>query len=172
MLRQGDALSTLLFNAALEGAIRRARILPSSTLAINSAQILGFADDLDLLGRTLTAVEEMLTSLIREAARLGLKVNVNKTKYMVTNRATNQQQTRTFNIGGQEFEQVDEFQYLGALVRADAEKTAETKRHVKSANRCFYGLQKQLRSNLLTRETKFNIYKTLIRPILLYGSET
>ena len=64
------------------------------------------------MGRKLTAVEEMFTSLIREAARLGLKINVDKTKYMVTNRATNQQQTRTVNIGGQEFEKVDEFQYL------------------------------------------------------------
>ena len=36
-LRQSEALSTLLFNAALEGVIRRARILSSSTLAIDSA---------------------------------------------------------------------------------------------------------------------------------------
>ena len=58
---------------------------------------------------------------------------------MVTNRATNQQQTRTVNIGGQEFEQVEEFQYLGALVQAAADTTDEIKRRVMSANRCFYG---------------------------------
>jgi len=91
---------------------------------------------------------------------------------MATNKATSQQQSTTVNIGGQDFEEVDEFQYLGVLIRADGDTTVEIKKRVMAANRCFYGLQKQLRSKLLTKETKFNIYKTLIRPVLLYGSET
>ena len=74
--------------------------------------------------------------------------------------------------GGQDFEEVDEFQYLGVLIRADGDTTVEIKKRVMAANRCFYGLKRQLRSKLLTKETKFNIYKTLIRPVLLYGSET
>ena len=41
-----------------------------------------------------------------------------------------------------------------------------------AANRCFYALQKQLRSKLLRRNTKILLYKTLIKPVLTYASET
>ena len=156
-LRQGDALSTLLLNVALEGAIRRARIGTSNTLASNLSQILSFADDLDLVGRTQIEVEEVFTSLVTEAATLGLKINIEKTKYMSSNRATNQQQNEFVNVGGYEFEKVDEFQCLGVSIRADGEMQGEIKRRIMIANRCFYGLQRQLRSNLLSKETKFNI---------------
>ena len=40
------------------------------------------------------------------------------------------------------------------------------------ANKCYYGLQKQLKSKQLKRKIKLTIYKTIIRPVLLYGSET
>ena len=147
-------------------------IRTSSTLATNLSQILDFADDLDLVGRTQTAVQELYTSLTSEAGKLGLRINVDKTKYMATNKTTSQQQSTTVNIGGPDFEEVDEFQYLGVLIRADGDTLVEIKKRVLAANRCFYGLQRQLRSKLLTKETKFNIYKTLIRSVLLYGSET
>jgi hypothetical protein len=42
---------------------------------------------------------------------------------------------------------------------------------VSSANRCFFGLRKHLQFSHLSRQTKFTIHKTLIRPVLLYGSE-
>ena len=48
----------------------------------------------------------------------------------------------------------------------------EIKRRIMIAKRCFYGLQRPLRSNMLSKKTKFNIYKTLIRPVFLYGSES
>ena len=59
-----------------------------------------------------TEVEEVFTSLVTEAATLGLKINIEKIKYMSSNRATNQQQNEFVNAGGYEFEKVDEFQYL------------------------------------------------------------
>jgi hypothetical protein len=43
---------------------------------------------------------------------------------------------------------------------------------VQTANMCFFGLLKHLQSSHLSHQTKFTIHKTLIRPILLYGSET
>jgi hypothetical protein len=48
----------------------------------------------------------------------------------------------------------------------------EIQRRIQTANRCFFGLRKHLQSSHLSRQTKFNIHKTLIRPVLLYGSET
>jgi hypothetical protein len=46
----------------------------------------------------------------------------------------------------------------------------EVQRRIQTANSCFFGLRKQ--SSHLSRQTKFTIHKTLIRPVLLYGSET
>jgi hypothetical protein len=40
------------------------------------------------------------------------------------------------------------------------------------ANKSYYGLQKQLQSHFLSRETKCKLYKPLIRPVLTYGSES
>jgi hypothetical protein len=45
-------------------------------------------------------------------------------------------------------------------------------RKIQTANRCFFGLRKHLQSSRLSRQTKFTIHKTLIRPVLLYGSES
>lgn len=55
------------------------------------------------------------------------------------------------------FEERDEFQYLAVLMQAEADITSEIKSHAMFANSCLYGLQKQLRSKLLIKETKFNI---------------
>jgi hypothetical protein len=48
----------------------------------------------------------------------------------------------------------------------------EIQRRIQTANRCFFGLRKHLQSSHLSHWTKFFIHKTLIRPVLLYGSET
>jgi hypothetical protein len=64
------------------------------------------------------------------------------------------------------------FVYLGALVTPNNDMCLETKRIIQTANRCIVGLQKHLRSSHLARQTKFEIYKNLIRPVLMYGSET
>lgn len=40
-----------------------------------------------------------------------------------------------------------------------------------AGNRCFHGLRRHLRSNILTTKTNVAIYKTLINPVILYGSE-
>lgn len=46
------------------------------------------------------------------------------------------------------------------------------RRRVVSVNRCYFGLRKQIGGRLLSRETKLHLYKTIIRPVLMYGSET
>ena len=66
-------------------------------------------------------------------------------------------------IAGQRFAVVDTFVYLGALVRADGNISESIKARITSANRCFYGLVRHLRSKLLTKETKskYNKYTTI-----------
>ena len=152
----------------LECVIRRANIRTSKTLATSSVQIVAFADDVDIVGRTEAAVKEMYLVLKGEAEKVGLTVNEQKTKYM----STKGDDRCYFIVGDQRFEIVKEFVYLGALVRGDADNSMEIKRRILMANRCFYGLKKHLRSKQLTKKTKCAFYKTIIRPVLTYGSES
>jgi hypothetical protein len=48
----------------------------------------------------------------------------------------------------------------------------EIQRRIQTANRCFFGLRKHLQLSHVSRQTKFTIHKTLIHPVLLYGSDT
>ena len=172
-LKQGDALSCLLFNLALEIAMRRAGISTSRTLANGLVQVLGFADDLDIAGRSHSEVADTFTKLREEAARMGMIINESKTKYMKTAaRMVPEQNDNSVNIAGSEFEVVDEFVYLGVLMRPDGDSTPEIQRRIMAASRCYYGLLRHLRSKLLTKQTKCQIYRTLIRPVLTYGCES
>jgi sorting nexin-29 len=62
-VRQGGALACLLFNIALEKVIRDAAVNIRGTLFYKSVQILAYADDTDIIGRTQAAVTEAFTSL-------------------------------------------------------------------------------------------------------------
>jgi hypothetical protein len=75
-------------------------------------------------------------------------------------------------IGDKHFEVVKKFVYLGSLMTPTNDVRLEIQRRVQTANRCFFGLRKHLQSSHLSRQTKFTIHKTLIHPVLLYGSET
>ena len=122
-LNQGDGLSNLLFNIALEGAIRRAGVQRSGTIITKSHILLGVAGDIDIIGINRRAVEEVFGPLRREAARIGLIINSAKTKYMVAGR----ERGSPTDIGaevvldGATFEVVNEFIYPGTLVTCDNE---------------------------------------------------
>lgn len=150
-LKQGDALSNLLFNIALEGAVRRANVQRNGTIITKSHMLLGFADDIDIIGIDRRAVEEAFRPLKREAARLGLIINSAKTKYMVAGRERGSPSGvgAEVELDGERFEVVEEFIYLGTLVTCDNDMSCEVKRRVAAANRAFYGLRSQLKSRSL-----------------------
>jgi hypothetical protein len=68
-------------------------------------------------------------------------------------------------IGDKHFEVVKEFVYLiGSLMTPTIDVSLEKQRRIQTANRSFFGLRKHLQSSHLSRQTKFAIHKTLIRP--------
>ena len=85
-LKQGDALSPLLFNFALEWAIRRKQVNRDGLKLNGTHQLLAYADDVNILGGSILAVKENAESLVVAAKENGLEVNADKTKYMVTSR--------------------------------------------------------------------------------------
>lgn len=172
--RQGDALSCSFFNILLEMIMKSARIKTNENIYNKSYQILAYADDIDIIGRAKSDVEQQFLAIDEKAKSVGLQVNGEKTKYMLSSlRASSQERVGPkVNIGNYDFEVVSNFIYLGTEVTSDNNITSEVKRRIMLANRCLYGLSKLMRSKLLSRKTKVRLYHQLIMPVLLYGSES
>jgi hypothetical protein len=163
-LRQGDVSSTLLFNVVLEVIVRRANLQTTGTIYNKETQLLAYADDIYIVGRSQSAVRNAYLAFEIEAAKGKLKINEQKTKYMIVarNDRTIRDVGQSVAIGDKHFEVVKEFVYLGFLMTPTNGVSLEIQRRIKK-NRCFFGLCKHLQSSHLSRQTKFTIHKTLIR---------
>ena len=85
-VKQGDGLSCDLFNLCLEYVIRRAEIETTGTIFNKTLQPLGYADDIDLVSRNLPDLVVALQRLVTSAEGVGLFLNEEKTKYMISSR--------------------------------------------------------------------------------------
>ena len=82
-LKQGDALSPLFFNFALEYAIRRVQLIEDGLKLNGTHQILVYADDVNILGGSVYTIEENTVASVVVSKQIGLEINAVKTKYMV-----------------------------------------------------------------------------------------
>ena len=74
-LRQGDGLAALFFNIVLEKVIRESNVETSGNIFRKLSQLLGYADDLDLIGRNVDTVKENYTRLEEKGKEFGRKVS-------------------------------------------------------------------------------------------------
>jgi hypothetical protein len=170
-LRQGDPLATLLFNLVLEAAVRTMDMDTNSTIFTKSSQLLGYADDLDIMGRNMEVVKEKFLALDRKGSDLGLKVNDAKTEYMIVT-PSNRQYGPSITIETHTFKMVNQFVYLGSQLNTDNNITDEIKRRITLGNRSYFSLLKLFRSKSVSWNSKCALYKSVIRPIVTYGSES
>ncbi|GFV49696.1 reverse transcriptase domain-containing protein [Trichonephila clavipes] len=154
-LRQGDSLACLLFNLVLEICIRDSGLDRNGTVWNRSLQLLAYADDIDIIGRSEKAVKEAFQALEISATNMGLTINEDKTKFMET--LPSSVNNNPFCVNGHSFERVSEFKYLGTIINDQNKLEAEINNRIKSANKCFFGLKKQLRSKFISGKTK--LYK-------------
>ena len=85
-LKQGDVLSPLLFNFALEYALRRIQVNQDGLKLNGTNQLLAYADDVNILGGSVHTVKKNAETLVDATKEIGLEVNVHKTKYMTVSR--------------------------------------------------------------------------------------
>jgi hypothetical protein len=120
----------------------------------------------------------MSLMLIRNAMLLdankevGLKVNPEKTKYMLVSRCQKAGQRQNIKIGNRSFESVAKFKYLRTTLADQICIYEEIKIRLNSGNAYYHSVQSFLSSCLLSRNVKVEIYKTIILPVVLYGCET
>jgi hypothetical protein len=125
-----------------------------------------YADDIVLLAPSFKVAQWMLDAVARECRPLGLLINVKKTKFMVRGdlRATDGE----LRVDGERIEAVDDFKYLGSFI-GSVDKDIEAR--CNAASRAF-GRLMNVWKGPLEMETKLEVFKTVVQPILFYACET
>ena len=95
-----------------------------------------------------------------------------KLKHMVMSRDQNTGRIHKLKTDNKSFERVKQFKYLGTTIMKQNYIQEEIKSRLKSGPVCFHLVQNPLPSSLLSKNIKINIYRAIIKPVVLYGCET
>ena len=104
--------------------------------------------------------------LKEESEKAGLKLNIQKTKIMVTIPIT------SWQIDGETMETVRDFIFWGSKITADGDCSYEIKRHLLLGRKVVTYLDSILKSRHTTLPTKVCLVKAMVFPVVMYGCET
>ena len=114
--------------------------------------------------------EEELKSLLmnvkEESEKVGLKLNIQKTKIMASGSIT------SWEIDGETVETVSDFIFLGSKITADGDCSHGIKRHLLLGRRGITNLDSMLKSRDITFPTKIPLAKAMDFPVVMYGCES
>ena len=101
-----------------------------------------------------------------EAEKVGLKLNMQKTKIMTSGPIT------SWQIDGETVETVADFIFLGSKITADGDCSREIKRHLLLGRKVMTNLDSILKSRDITLSTKVHVVKAMVFPVVMYGCES
>ena len=174
-VRQGCILSPLLFNIYIneipklfEQTLSDPLALPNGT-AINS---LLYADDLVILSRSKSGLQNCLNQLHTWCNKWLMEINTKKTKIMILQKHKSKQPPNVkFHIGNNEIEITNEYTYLGLRLSQNGNFKPAKEQLSEKALHAFYKIRKKIDFHKLSPKTATIIFDCIISPILLYNSE-
>ena len=107
----------------------------------------------------------LLMKVKEESEKVGLKLNVQKTKIMASGPIT------SWEIDGETVETVSDFIFLSSKISADGDCSHEIKRHLLLERKVMTNLESMLKSRDITLSTKVCLVKAMVFPVVMYGCE-
>ena len=147
-------------NAGLEEAQARIKIAGRN---INN---LRYADNIILMAESEEELKSLLMKVKEESEKVGLKLNIQKTKIMASDPVT------SWQIDGETVETVADFILGGSKITADGDCSHEIKRHLLLGRKVMTNLDSILKSKDITLSTKVHLVKAMVFPVVLYGCES
>ena len=147
-------------NAGLEEAQAGIKIAGSN---INN---LRYTDDTTLMAESEEELKCLLVKVKEESEKVGLKLNIQKTKIMTSGPIT------SWQIDGETVETVADFIFGGSKITADGDCSHEIKRCFLLGRKAMTNLDSILKSRDIILSTKVHLVKATVFPIVMYGCES
>ncbi|KAI5628469.1 receptor tyrosine-protein kinase erbB-3 precursor [Silurus asotus] len=160
-LHQGSALSPFLFAVVMDRLTDEVRQ--------ESPWIMMFADDIVICCKSREQVEESLERWRYALERRGMKLSRSKTEYMCVNE---REGSGVVRLQGEELQKVEEFKYLGSIVQSNGECVREVKKRVQAGRSGWRRVTGVICDSRVSAKLKGKVYRTVVRPAMLYGLET
>ena len=125
-----------------------------------------YADDTTLTKESKKELNSLLMKMKEESEKADLKLNIQKTKIMVSGPIT------SWQIDGETVETVADFILGGSEITADADFSHEIKRHLLLGRKVMTNLDSILKSRDITLSTKVHPVKAMVFPVVMYGCES
>ena len=123
------------------------------------------ADDTTLMAENKEELKSLLRKVKEEIEKVGLKLNIQKTKIMASGPIT------LWQINGKTVETVSDFIFLGSKITADGDFSHEIKRRLLLGRKVMTNLDSILKSRDISLPTKVNLIKAMVFPVVMYGCE-
>ena len=125
-----------------------------------------YADGTGLMAKIEEELKSLLLKMKEESEKVGLLLNIQKTKIMASGPIISQQ------IDGETVETVTDFIFLGSKITADGDCSHEIKRHLLLGRKVMTNLDSILKSRDITLLTKVHLVKAMVFPVVMYGCES
>ena len=127
---------------------------------------LRYADDTTLMAKSEEELKSLLMKVKEESEKVGLKLNIQKTKIMVSGPVT------SWQIDGETTETVRDFVFLGFKITAEGDCSHGIQRRLLLGRKVMTNLDSILKSRDITLPTKIRLVKAMVFPVVMYGCES
>ena len=135
-------------------------------IAGRNSNNLRYADDATLMAESEEELKSLLMKVKEESEKVGLKLNIHKTKIMASGPIT------LWQIDGETVETVIDFILGGSEIIGDGDCSHEIKRHLFLWRKVMTNLDSWFKSRDITLPTKVHLVKAMVFPMVIYGCES